>query len=63
VRTALQALSAVLGGAQRLPNHGRTRRTPIPAEEAMKLGPENAKQLIADETRVPTWSTPSEDPI
>src|SRR6267378_4529712 len=52
VRTALQALSAVLGGAQSLHTNGLDEAYAIPSEEAMKLAL-RTQQIIADETRVP----------
>src|SRR5437773_11639880 len=51
VRTALQALSAVLGGAQSLHTNGLDEAYAIPSELAMKLALRTQK-LIADETRV-----------
>src|SRR5499433_1787484 len=52
VRTALQALSAVLGGAQSLHTNGLDEAYAIPSEEAMKLAL-RTQQVIALETRVP----------
>jgi len=52
VRTALQALAAVLGGAQSLHTNGLDEAYAIPSEEAMKLAL-RTQQIIADETRVP----------
>src|SRR5258705_2749572 len=52
VRTALQALSAVLGGAQSLHTNGLDEAYAIPSEEAMKLAL-RTQQIIAHETRVP----------
>src|SRR5207249_134166 len=51
VRTALQALSAVLGGAQSLHTNGLDEAYAIPSEEAMKLAL-RTQQIIADEARV-----------
>ena len=51
VRTALQALSAVLGGAQSLHTNGLDEAYAIPSELAMKLAL-RTQQIIADETRV-----------
>src|SRR5712692_10415900 len=51
VRTALQALSAVLGGAQSLHTNGLDEAFAIPSEEAMKLAL-RTQQIIAEETRV-----------
>ena len=52
VRTALQALAAVLGGAQSLHTNGLDEAYAIPSEEAMKLAL-RTQQIIARETRVP----------
>jgi methylmalonyl-CoA mutase cobalamin-binding domain/chain len=52
VRTTLQALSAVLGGAQSLHTNGLDEAYAIPSEEAMKLAL-RTQQIIAHETRVP----------
>ena len=53
VRTAFQALSAVLGGAQSLHTNGLpTRPTRSPSEEAMKLAL-RTQQVVAEETGVP----------
>ena len=51
VRTTLQALSAVLGGAQSLHTNGLDEAYTIPSEEAMKIAL-RTQQVIADETRV-----------
>ncbi len=51
VRTALQALSAVLGGAQSLHTNGLDEAYAIPSETAMKVAL-RTQQIIADETRV-----------
>ncbi|HTO96038.1 MAG TPA: methylmalonyl-CoA mutase family protein [Myxococcales bacterium] len=51
VRTALQALSAVLGGAQSLHTNGLDEAYAIPSEEAMKIAL-RTQQIIAGETRV-----------
>ncbi|MBI2016224.1 MAG: methylmalonyl-CoA mutase [Candidatus Rokubacteria bacterium] len=51
VRTALQALSAVLGGAQSLHANGLDEAYAIPSELAMKVAL-RTQQIIADETRV-----------
>ena len=51
VRTAYQALSAVLGGAQSLHTNGLDEAYAIPSEEAMKLAL-RTQQVIALETRV-----------
>src|SRR5262252_3872067 len=48
VRTALQALSAVLGGAQSLHTNGLDEAYAIPSEEAMKLAL-RTQQVIAEE--------------
>jgi methylmalonyl-CoA mutase N-terminal domain/subunit len=51
VRTALQALSAVLGGAQSLHTNGLDEAYAIPSEEAMKLAL-RTQQILAEESRV-----------
>jgi methylmalonyl-CoA mutase cobalamin-binding domain/chain len=51
VRTAFQALSAVLGGTQSLHTNGLDEAYTIPSEEAMKLAL-RTQQIIADETNV-----------
>jgi methylmalonyl-CoA mutase N-terminal domain/subunit len=51
IRTALQALSAVLGGAQSLHTNGMDEAYAIPSEEAMKVAL-RTQQIIALETRV-----------
>jgi methylmalonyl-CoA mutase N-terminal domain/subunit len=51
VRTALQALSAVLGGAQSLHTNGMDEAFAIPTEEAMKIAL-RTQQVIADESHV-----------
>jgi methylmalonyl-CoA mutase cobalamin-binding domain/chain len=51
VRTALQALSAILGGAQSLHTNGLDEAYAIPSETAMKVAL-RTQQIIADETRV-----------
>ena len=51
VRTALQALSAVLGGAQSLHTNGLDEAYAIPSELAMKVAL-RTQQIIAGETRV-----------
>ncbi|MDN3516729.1 methylmalonyl-CoA mutase family protein [Aquisalimonas lutea] len=52
VRTAFQALSAVLGGAQSLHTNGMDEAFAIPTEEAMKIAL-RTQQIIAHETNVP----------
>src|SRR5216684_2558531 len=52
IRTTLQALSAVLGGAQSLHTNGMDEAYAIPSEEAMKIAL-RTQQIIAMETRVP----------
>ena len=52
VRTAFQALSAVLGGAQSLHTNGLDEAYAIPSEEAMKLAL-RTQQVVAEETGVP----------
>ena len=51
VRTAFQALSAVLGGAQSLHTNGLDEAYAIPSEEAMKLAL-RTQQVVAEETGV-----------
>ena len=51
VRTALQALSAVLGGTQSLHTNGLDEAFTIPSEEAMKVAL-RTQQIIADEANV-----------
>src|SRR5262245_20240028 len=51
VRTAFQALSAVLGGAQSLHTNGMDEAFAIPTEEAMKISL-RTQQIIAEETHV-----------
>jgi methylmalonyl-CoA mutase N-terminal domain/subunit len=51
VRTALQALAAVLGGAQSLHTNGLDEAYAIPTESAMKLAL-RTQQIIAEETGV-----------
>jgi methylmalonyl-CoA mutase N-terminal domain/subunit len=51
VRTALQALSAVLGGTQSLHTNGLDEAYAIPSEHAMKVAL-RTQQIIADETGV-----------
>jgi methylmalonyl-CoA mutase N-terminal domain/subunit len=51
VRTALQALSAVLGGAQSLHTNGLDEAYAIPSDLAMKIAL-RTQQIIANETHV-----------
>jgi len=51
IRTAYQALSAVLGGAQSLHTNGMDEAFAIPTEEAMKIAL-RTQQIVADETGV-----------
>ena len=51
MRTAFQALAAVMGGAQSLHTNGLDEAFAIPTEEAMKLAL-RTQQVIADETNV-----------
>lgn len=51
VRTAYQALSAILGGAQSLHTNGLDEAFTIPTEEAMKLAL-RTQQVVADETNI-----------
>src|SRR3989441_9293746 len=57
VRTTLQALSAVLGGAQSLHTNGLDEAYAIPSEQAMKIAL-RTQQIIAEETRVPNVADP-----
>jgi methylmalonyl-CoA mutase N-terminal domain/subunit len=57
VRTAFQALAAVLGGAQSLHTNGLDEAYAIPSEEAMKVAL-RTQQIIAHETRVPNVVDP-----
>ncbi|GFG53518.1 methylmalonyl-CoA mutase family protein [Mycolicibacterium agri] len=57
VRTTLQALSAVLGGAQSIHTNGLDEAYTIPSELAMKLAL-RTQQIIADETNVPNVIDP-----
>ena len=49
MRTGLQALAAVLGGAQSLHTNGMDEAFAIPTEEAMKIAL-RTQQIIADES-------------
>jgi methylmalonyl-CoA mutase cobalamin-binding domain/chain len=51
IRTAFQALSAVLGGAQSLHTNGMDEAFAIPTEEAMRIAL-RTQQIIAEETHV-----------
>jgi methylmalonyl-CoA mutase N-terminal domain/subunit len=51
IRTTLQAMAAVLGGAQSLHTNGMDEAFTIPTEEAMKIAL-RTQQIIADETNV-----------
>jgi methylmalonyl-CoA mutase N-terminal domain/subunit len=57
VRTALQALSAVLGGAQSLHTNGLDEAYTIPSEQAMKVAL-RTQQIIAEETNIPNVVDP-----
>src|SRR2546425_2934835 len=57
VRTAFQALAAVLGGAQSLHTNGLDEAFAIPSEMAMKVAL-RTQQIIAEETRVPNVIDP-----
>src|SRR5436190_4596444 len=57
VRTTLQALSAVLGGAQSLHTNGLDEAFTIPSEQAMKVAL-RTQQIIADETNIPNVVDP-----
>lgn len=57
VRTTLQALSAVLGGAQSLHTNGLDEAYAIPSEQAMKVAL-RTQQIIAEETNIPNVVDP-----
>jgi methylmalonyl-CoA mutase cobalamin-binding domain/chain len=57
IRTAFQALSAVLGGTQSLHTNGMDEAFAIPTEEAMKIAL-RTQQVIADESNVPNVIDP-----
>ncbi|MGH3749011.1 MAG: methylmalonyl-CoA mutase family protein, partial [Micromonosporaceae bacterium] len=57
VRTTLQALTAVLGGAQSLHTNGLDEAYTIPSELAMKVAL-RTQQIIADESNVPSVVDP-----
>jgi methylmalonyl-CoA mutase N-terminal domain/subunit len=57
VRTTLQALAAVLGGAQSLHTNGLDEAYAIPSELAMKVAL-RTQQILAEETRVPSVVDP-----
>jgi methylmalonyl-CoA mutase N-terminal domain/subunit len=57
VRTGLQALAAVLGGAQSLHTNGMDEAFAIPTEEAMKIAL-RTQQIIADESGVADVADP-----
>jgi len=57
VRTALQALSAVLGGCQSLHTNGYDEAFAIPTEDAMRMAL-RTQQIIADETNIPNVIDP-----
>jgi methylmalonyl-CoA mutase N-terminal domain/subunit len=57
IRTAFQALSAVLGGTQSLHTNGMDEAFAIPTEEAMKLAL-RTQQVIADEINAPSVIDP-----
>lgn len=57
IRTALQALSAVLGGAQSLHTNGLDEAYTIPSEQAMKVAL-RTQQILADETGIPAVIDP-----
>ena len=58
VRTAMQALSAVLGGAQSLHTNGYDEAFAIPTEDAMKMAL-RTQQIIAEETNVTSVDRPA----
>src|SRR5262249_49129597 len=57
IRTTLQALSAVLGGAQSLHANGLDEAYAIPSEQAMKLAL-RTQQILAEETGIPDVADP-----
>jgi len=57
IRTALQALSAVLGGTQSLHTNGMDEAFAIPTEQAMKIAL-RTQQVIAEESNVPSVIDP-----
>ena len=57
VRTGLQALAAVLGGAQSLHTNGMDEAFAIPTEEAMRIAL-RTQQIIAEESGVPAIVDP-----
>jgi len=57
VRTGLQALAAVLGGAQSLHTNGMDEAFAIPTEEAMKIAL-RTQQVVAEESGVPSVVDP-----
>jgi methylmalonyl-CoA mutase N-terminal domain/subunit len=57
VRTALQALAAVLGGAQSLHTNGMDEAFAIPTEKAMKIAL-RTQQILAEESGVPSVVDP-----
>ena len=57
VRTAFQALAAVLGGCQSLHTNGYDEAFAIPTEDAMRLAL-RTQQIIAEETNVPNVIDP-----
>jgi methylmalonyl-CoA mutase cobalamin-binding domain/chain len=57
IRTTLQALAAVLGGAQSLHANGLDEAYAIPSEQAMKLAL-RTQQILAEETGVPYVADP-----
>jgi methylmalonyl-CoA mutase N-terminal domain/subunit len=57
IRTALQALSAVLGGTQSLHTNGMDEAFAIPTEQAMKIAL-RTQQVIAEESNVPAVIDP-----
>lgn len=57
IRTSLQALAAVLGGAQSLHTNGLDEAYAIPSENAMKLAL-RTQQILAEETGVPNVADP-----
>ena len=63
VRTALQALSAVLGGTNSLHTNSLDEALALPTEEAATLALRTQQIIALRERRRPTWSIRSAAPI
>ncbi|UCD38281.1 MAG: methylmalonyl-CoA mutase, partial [Fidelibacterota bacterium] len=57
VRTAFEALAAVLGGTQSLHTNSRDEALALPSEESVRLAL-RTQQIIAHETGIPDWVDP-----